>query len=100
MAYARFKAGLSTLGVLRAMEEHPDIMREAFIYGREQVDATCVDALFKVETWSSPGSNRHADEKRTHGYWRDFLQDLEGWQCLFLLYCCKISYAYLYGVVC
>jgi hypothetical protein len=74
----RFKEGLATLGVLKAMQENPMAMQKAFVYSPCRLDATLIEELFSVEAWSEPGSNRLSAERRAFTYWRDYLQDLEG----------------------
>ena len=76
----RFLEGLSTLNVLQNIRDHPDIMKEAFWYTESTLTAQELAALFVFpdDGWSPMGSNRRADEARTHSYWLDFLQDQEG----------------------
>jgi hypothetical protein len=59
------------------MQKHPEVMKSAFIYTPQLLDACAVADVFCIE-WSAVGSTRHAKEKKIVAYWRDFLQDLEG----------------------
>lgn len=53
-------------------------MKQLFVCEESIVlNALVVDELFRVN-FTEEGSNRHRLELRTHLYWRDFLQDLEG----------------------
>lgn len=53
-------------------------MKDAFLSTTEQLDATAVEAIFPISSWSLEGSNRFKREKKTVTHWRDLLQDLEG----------------------
>lgn len=81
----RFKCGLSTLGVLRSIEESPYVMSQAFLHVEQNLDATMMESIFMQINWSTPGSNRHTQERTTITHWRDVLQDLEGSVNLYIL---------------
>ena len=78
--FFRFLEGLSILGVLDTIRKYPVIMREAFLTVNRSLTAELVaDTIpVKIETWSPPGSNRRRAEAQTHGFWLDYLQDVEG----------------------
>ena len=68
------------LGVLTAVRKYPDIMREAFVYRDDVLDASTFQCAIDVhvDSWSPQGSNRRIDEERTYSYWLDYLLDLQG----------------------
>jgi len=76
--YYRFKEGLSTLGVLEAVQNNAEAMREAFVFSPALLDACTLETILPITKWSTTGSNRYNKEKRTQSHWRDFLVDLEG----------------------
>ena len=59
--FERFKAGLSTLGVLGAMTEHYEKFKEVFCYSNVQLTADLFDCLFTVN-YSDEGSNNRQRE--------------------------------------
>ena len=73
-----FKKGLSSLGVLSAIQQHPSAMEEVFLAGvKEPLSAAQFDALCDVE-FAEQGSNKRQIENLALVFWRDMLQDLEG----------------------
>ena len=70
----RFKAGLSTLGVLGAMTEHYEKFKEVFCYSNVQLPADLFDCLFTIN-YSDEGSNNCQRESLVLSHWRD--QDVE-----------------------
>lgn len=76
--FPRLKEGLQALGVLKITQQHVNVMQSCFVHEAKMLDATCVEEIFSVRSWSERGSNKHAAEVRTQTYWRDFLQDMEG----------------------
>lgn len=73
-----FLDGLGSLGVLRAIQKHPQTFRECFIYKKRCLTAERIEELFKY-SYSEEGSNKRRDEERTIGFWLDLLLDIEGW---------------------
>lgn len=74
----RFEEGLSVLGVLQELRQHPEVFREAFVeaHGKQEaLTAETVEKLFTVN-WSEEGSDRFRREKKVISHWADFLQDL------------------------
>ncbi|XP_041823681.1 G2/M phase-specific E3 ubiquitin-protein ligase [Melanotaenia boesemani] len=72
----QFAMGLSTLGVLGVMRSHPTLMRDVFAKSNEALQAATLMHLFGVQG-SCQGSNRWHAERRTEGFWRDYLLDIE-----------------------
>jgi len=70
--FERFKAGLSTLGVLGAMTEHHEIFKEVFCDSNVQLTADLFDFLSTVN-YSDEGSNNHERESLVLSHWRDYL---------------------------
>ncbi|CAH3133273.1 unnamed protein product [Porites lobata] len=72
-----FKKGLQTLGVLDAMQRHPQQFRDVFTNENvNQLDAQCVDLLFTVH-FAEMGSNARPKQELAVILWRDYLQDCE-----------------------
>ncbi|XP_063794594.1 uncharacterized protein LOC134949797 [Pseudophryne corroboree] len=76
----RFKEGLKTLGVLDAMNAHPDLFKKAFIWKKDVMTSDVVSHLFKI-SYSPVGSNARIREERIICYWRDFILDCEEREC-------------------
>jgi len=70
--FERFKADLSTLGVLGAIIEHYEKFKEIFCYSNVQLTAGLFDCLFTVN-YSDAGSNNRQRESLDLSPWRDFL---------------------------
>ena len=75
-AYERFKAGLSELGVLRAMIENYENFKDVFCYSKVTLTAELLGCLFSVH-YSDGGSNNRQVEGLVLSRWNDFLQDVE-----------------------
>ena len=75
-AYEQFKAGLSKLGVLGAMIENYDKLKEVFCYSEITLTAELFGCLFSVHQ-SEGGSNNRQVEGLVLSRWNDFLQDVE-----------------------
>ena len=72
-----FKKGLQILGVLDAMQRHPQQFRDVFTNENvNQLDAQCVDLLFTVH-FAEMGSNARPKQELAVILWRDYLQDCE-----------------------
>uniref|UniRef100_A0A3B3DHH1 HECT domain-containing protein n=1 Tax=Oryzias melastigma TaxID=30732 RepID=A0A3B3DHH1_ORYME len=76
-ALEQFADGLHTLGLLREIKTHPVLFTEVLMKSNKHLTATDMMELF-VPSLSMVGSKRWRDEKRTEGYWRDYLVDVEG----------------------
>ena len=75
-ALESFLNGLSTLGVLDALTQNPDVFRPAFCYYPEKLTAESTENLFQV--FQSPvGSNKAVTESLVLSRWHDYLQDIE-----------------------
>ena len=74
--FERFKAGLSTLGILGAITEHYEKFKEVFCYSNVQLNADLFDCLFTINC-SDEGSNNRQRESLVLSHWRDYLQDVE-----------------------
>ena len=75
-AYEQFKAGLSKLGVLGAMVENYDKLKEVFCYSELTLTAELFSCLFSVHHSEGGSSNRQV-ESLALSRWNDFLQDVE-----------------------
>ncbi|XP_052416939.1 uncharacterized protein LOC127961735 isoform X2 [Carassius gibelio] len=73
----RFREGLSTLGFLTALQQHPTLLAPALCHSEKQLTAFDLERLFKPDL-SPSGSNRRLKESQTMGYWADYLLDCEG----------------------
>ncbi|KAG5838518.1 G2/M phase-specific E3 ubiquitin-protein ligase [Anguilla anguilla] len=74
--FERFKEGLASLGVLEALQQHPQKMKTFFFKPTKKLSAVDLESLFKCRL-SEKESNRFEWECRTLGFWRDYLQDAE-----------------------
>ena len=72
-----FKDGLSVLGVLGAVVDHPDIFRSTFCYVSETLTADLLSSLFTSTFRTDAGSNAYAKESLILSFWNDYLQDVE-----------------------
>ena len=71
------KKGLETLGVLEAIQKHPEQFRELFTTENiRPLDAATVDAIFNID-YDEQGSIRRASQELAIIHWRDYLQDCE-----------------------
>ncbi|KAJ8366199.1 hypothetical protein SKAU_G00150300, partial [Synaphobranchus kaupii] len=75
-AFERFRDGLKSLGVLAALQQHPQEMKVFFLKPQKALTADEMEALFSCAL-SEKGSNRFEQECRTLGFWRDYLQDAQ-----------------------
>lgn len=75
--FPRLKEGLKTLGVLDAIVAHPVLFANSFCWREEVLTSEQFSELFKI-SFSTAGSNKRRVEQRIVGYWRDYLQDVEG----------------------
>ena len=76
-ALEQFKEGLSTLGVLDVMKQHPAEFETLFCYEGNTITANVVDNIF-TPMFDPVGSNRRTRQELIVMYWRDYLQDTEG----------------------
>ena len=77
----RFKDGLSVLGLLEAVKQHPTLFKPLLCFTPEALTADIVANLFQP-TMSEPGSNRRTSENVIYSFWLDYLKDSEGDCCL------------------
>ena len=61
----RLKDGISVLGVLGAIVDHPDIFRSAFCYVSETLTVDLLSSLFTSTSRTDAGSNAYAKESNT-----------------------------------
>ena len=74
----RFEEGLRTLGVLRAIRAHPEVMEKLFVKLYNQpFSVESFVSLLRVN-YSTPGSNRYHAETETYAMWLDYLEDISG----------------------
>ncbi|XP_002736541.1 G2/M phase-specific E3 ubiquitin-protein ligase-like [Saccoglossus kowalevskii] len=77
-AVDQFKNGLSTLGVLAAIQEYPFVFKPSFCYEAVPLTAATFAVSEKVViTRSENESNAYNVESRVLAHWADFLQDVE-----------------------
>ncbi|XP_066516189.1 uncharacterized protein [Hoplias malabaricus] len=72
----RFRDGLSTLGVIHALEEHTSTFRPIMCYSEIRLSSASLEAIFEVQL-SAEGSSQRQEENRVLGYWRDYLLSTE-----------------------
>ncbi|XP_069108918.1 G2/M phase-specific E3 ubiquitin-protein ligase-like [Argopecten irradians] len=79
VALEQFQKGLMTCSVLEQIRLHPEIFQSPFTMEDDPLDALSVESFLTIPSsaWSDQESNKYRAERRTQGYWRDFLQDLE-----------------------
>ncbi|KAK2856687.1 hypothetical protein Q5P01_005422 [Channa striata] len=74
--FERFRDGLKSLGVLEALQRHPQQLMCLFVKAEKLLTATDVENLFPI-LHSERGSNSFHQECRTRAFWQDYLQDAE-----------------------
>ena len=67
----RLKDGLSVLGILQAVVDHPDLFRSAYCYVPETLTVDIRSSLFKNTSRTDAGSNAHATESLVRVSLRD-----------------------------
>ncbi|XP_034558891.1 G2/M phase-specific E3 ubiquitin-protein ligase-like [Notolabrus celidotus] len=72
----QFREGLKTLGVLDAIQMHPDSFRPLMCHEPSPVSADSMDHLFHIRL-SEVGINKRRAEELVVPFWRDYLQDVE-----------------------
>ncbi|XP_033987995.1 uncharacterized protein LOC117483755 [Trematomus bernacchii] len=75
-AFERFKEGLKVLGVLDAIQMHPESFRPLMCHEPSALTADVMDHLFHI-LLSEVGSNKRRTEEVVVPFWRDYLQDVE-----------------------
>ena len=74
---SRFRNGLSTLDVIHALEQHPNLFRPCMCSSLEKLTSESLKGIFKIQL-SEVGSTRRQEETRILGHWRDYLLETEG----------------------
>jgi len=75
-ALESLKRGLSSLGVLEALQENPNAFRSVFCYSETNLTAECLERLFKL--CSSPvGSTKAITESLVISRWHDYILGIE-----------------------
>ena len=69
--------GLSKDSCNDGMEANPTIWEEAFLSKEQALTAQTLEDAYQVD-FSPRGSNKRHHEDRCIGYWRDFLEAMEG----------------------
>ena len=72
----RFREGLSTLGVLEACRNFPN-MKAVFVDNGAKLTASDVIDVYTNIEWSPVGSNRRNHEELVVAYFRDYLLEAE-----------------------
>ncbi|XP_071959901.1 G2/M phase-specific E3 ubiquitin-protein ligase-like [Antedon mediterranea] len=75
----QFKSGLSTLGVLEAMRQHPTAFKQAFLREEATIDLRLMNKLFKTKI--SEDDDKKSTEMRVLNQWRQFLQQIDDDEC-------------------
>ena len=70
--------GLKTLDMLTTIQKHPRLFEPLFCGTVQQMTALAFEEIFHIEK-RDVGTNRRSVEERLITYWRDFLQDCEGY---------------------
>lgn len=73
----RLAEGLSCMGLLEAVQQHPEVLKRVFVGGGEPLRTEDLLGLFTVHQ-APQGGNRRREEDRTIGYWRDWLLEVGG----------------------
>uniref|UniRef100_A0A3Q1G2R9 HECT domain-containing protein n=1 Tax=Acanthochromis polyacanthus TaxID=80966 RepID=A0A3Q1G2R9_9TELE len=73
----RFKDGLSTQGVIYALEQHASVFRPFMCSSVKKLTSATLEDIFEVQL-SEKGSTRRQEETRALGFWRDYLLETEG----------------------
>ncbi|XP_034534151.1 G2/M phase-specific E3 ubiquitin-protein ligase-like isoform X2 [Notolabrus celidotus] len=74
--FERFRDGLTSLGILKALQRYPLQMKCLFVSTGKALTATDMENLFQI-IHSERGSNAFQEECRTLAFWQDYLQDAE-----------------------
>lgn len=74
--FIRFRDGLTSLGVLDALQNYPVQSKCLFVKAEKALTANDVENLFQI-IHSERGSNAFQAECRTLAFWQDYLQDAE-----------------------
>uniref|UniRef100_A0A9J8B323 HECT-type E3 ubiquitin transferase n=1 Tax=Cyprinus carpio carpio TaxID=630221 RepID=A0A9J8B323_CYPCA len=74
--FERFRDGLTSLGVLDALQNYPVQSKCLFVKAEKALTANDVENLFQI-IHSERGSNAFQAECRTLAFWQDYLQDAE-----------------------
>ncbi|XP_046564288.1 G2/M phase-specific E3 ubiquitin-protein ligase-like [Haliotis rubra] len=73
----QFQKGLATLGVLAEMRLHSKEVKELFCFDEKyELNASVLEMVFRVPSFSESGSNRRRMEEETVSYWMDYLLDV------------------------
>ena len=73
----RFKEGLSVMGVLEAVTQHPCLFKPLLCHSLDLLTPDVVADLFQPKM-SEPGSNRRSLENLVYSFWLDYLKDIGG----------------------
>ncbi|XP_029617907.1 G2/M phase-specific E3 ubiquitin-protein ligase-like isoform X2 [Salmo trutta] len=76
----RFKYRLNSLGLLKALGNHPDSFRALFVHSIKPPTARDRRDLFKV-TYSIPAGNRQCLENDTICHWFNWLAEVQDGEC-------------------
>ncbi|KAA8585582.1 hypothetical protein FQN60_004276, partial [Etheostoma spectabile] len=74
--FERFRDGLTSLGVLDAIQKYPLQIKSLFVKPEKSLTAADVENLLQI-SHSERGSNAFREECRTLAFWQDYLQDAE-----------------------
>ncbi|KAM9569301.1 G2/M phase-specific E3 ubiquitin-protein ligase-like [Salvelinus alpinus] len=77
VALEQFKYRLNSLGLLKALRNHPDSFRALFV---DSIKPPTARDLFKV-TYSIPGGNRRCLETDTICHWFNWLAEVQDGEC-------------------
>ena len=69
--------GLKVMGVLAAIQRHPERFREVFCKRNTELDAVMFDLIFEIHL-AEEGTNIRSIQEKAVVFWRDFLQDCYG----------------------
>lgn len=75
-AFERFRDGLTSLGVLDALQRYPLQLKCLFVKAEKGLTAADMENLFQI-IHSERGSNAFQEECRNQAFWQDYLQDAE-----------------------
>ncbi len=88
----RFCNGLKALGVLHAIQAHPNLFHDVLCYQPMQMNVETFEGLFDVN-WSIAGTQNRSVECRIMAYWKLYLEDIAGnFVCVLFAKLCWLRY--------
>lgn len=67
------------LGVLEAVTQHPEVMKDVFVDRGKRLQGEDLIKLYSEINWSEQGSNSRLAEERTLSFFYDYIMQCEGY---------------------